>query len=212
MKNALKLIAGVLLVFVLCSGGWAQQYIKLNVKNRVQLEIPADWTISDSEHRKRVTEWVNELTGKNHGVLATLSVSSYPAPSRMFIWVSFMPLDPPISQAAVRKEIQTNRAGVINDISQMWTQESPAMWEALGKKGIREVGKASVTLEQLGNQTAMVIRYGRTSTANSAKTMPVAQYHIPLGSEKALITLSTIAGDANIAAAHNKIKTSISIR
>lgn len=212
MKNALKWIVGALSAFVLCSGGWAQQYTKLNVKNRVQLEIPADWTINDSEHRKRVTEWANELTGKNDGVLATLSVASYPAPSRMFIRVSFMPLDPPISQAEVRKEVQTNRAGVINDISQMWTQESPAMWEALGKKGIREVGKASVTLEQLGNQTAMVIRYGRTSTANSAETMQVAQYHIPLGAEKALITLSAIAGDSRIASAHDRIKSTISIR
>jgi hypothetical protein len=210
--NAVKWLGGTILALMLTSNCWGQQYTKLNVKNRVQLDVPADWTINDSEHRKRVTEWANELTGKNNIHIASLSLASYPAPSRMFIRVSFLPLDPPISQAELRQEIQASRAAVMNDLAQMWTQESPAMWEALGKKGIREVGKAAVNLETLGGQTAMVIRYGRTSTANSAETMQVAQYHIPLGAEKALITLSTIAGDSKIAAAHDRIKSTISIR
>ena len=32
----------------------AQTFTKLNVKGRVQIEIPDDWTINDAEHRKRV--------------------------------------------------------------------------------------------------------------------------------------------------------------
>lgn len=210
--NVVKWLSGAVLALMLTSNGWGQQYTKLNVKNRVQLDVPADWTINDSEQRKRVNEMASELTGKKIGHLASLSVASYPAPSRMFIRVSFLLLDPPISQAELRQEIQTNRAVVMNDLAQMWAQESPALWEALGKQGIREVGKANVNLETLGGQTAMVIRYGRTSTANLTETMQVAQYHIPLGTEKALITLSTIAGDLKIAAAHDRIKSTISIR
>ena len=129
--NAVKWLSGAVLALMLASNGWGQQYTKLNVKNRVQVDVPADWTINDSEHRKRVTEWANELTGQNSGVLASLSVASYPAPSRMFIRVSFIPMDPPLSQAEVRKEIQASRAAVMNDLAQMWAQESPAMWEAL---------------------------------------------------------------------------------
>ena len=210
--NEVKWFSGTVLALMLISNGWGQQYTKLNVENRVQLDVPADWTINDSEHRTRVTEWANELTGKKNIHIASLSLASYPAPSRMFIRISFLPLVPPISQAELRQEIQASRAAVINDLAQMWTQESFAMWESLRKKGIHEVGKATVNLETLGGHTAMVIRYGRTSTANSAETMQVAQYHVPLGAEKTLITLSTIAGDSKIAAAHDRIKSTISIR
>jgi hypothetical protein len=42
--------------------------------------------------------------------------------------------------------------------------------------------------------------------------MRVAQYHVPLGAEKALITLSYIEGDQQAIAAHNRLKNSIVIR
>src|SRR3546814_2974860 len=54
--------------------------------------------------------------------------------------------------------------------------------------------------------------YGRTSSVNSAETMRVAQYHVPLGAEKALITLSYIEGDQQAIAAHNRLTNSIVIR
>jgi hypothetical protein len=207
-----KWLLTTVFALTLTSTGWCQTYTKLNVKNRVQLEVPSDWAINDQEHRKRIADLASEMTGKNDGVMANLSVASYPAPSRMFIRVSFIPMDPPISQAEFLKEIKTNRAAVLREISTMWNQESPAMWAMLNKKNIYEVGKSSVTLETLGGQTAMVIRYSRTSTANSTETMQVAQHHIFLGAEKALITLSTIAGDAKIAAASDRVKSTMSIR
>jgi hypothetical protein len=210
--HSAKWLLTTVLALTLSSTGWCQAYTKLNVKNRVQLEVPSDWTINDSEHRKRIADMASELTGKNDGVLASLSVASYPAPSRMFIRVSFIPMDPPLSQAELRNEMKTNSAGIVREIATMWTQESPAMWAMLKKQNVHEVGKASVVLETLGGQNAMVIRYGRTSPGNSTETMQVAQYHIPMGSEKVLITLSTIAGDAKIAAASNRVKSTLSIR
>jgi len=42
--------------------------------------------------------------------------------------------------------------------------------------------------------------------------MRVTQYHVPLGAEKALITLSHIEGDQQAIAAHNRLKTSLVIR
>ena len=58
----------------------------------------------------------------------------------------------------------------------------------------------------------MIIRYARTSTNNPAETMKVAQYHMPLGSEKALVTLSYIDGDQQAMAAHNRLKGSFVVR
>jgi hypothetical protein len=57
------------------------------------------------------------------------------------------------------------------------------------------LGARAFAVEPLGGQLALIIRYARTSTANPAETMRVTQYHVPLGAEKALITLSYIEGD-----------------
>lgn len=187
-------------------------YTKLNVKGRVQLEIPDDWTINDAEHRKRVKDLGEKLTGIQTQYTASLSVQSFPIPSRMFVRVSFLKLEPPITQAEVRKEVQADRQQVIRDLADMWKEESPVMWAGLAKNGVKEVGRPSFAVEPLGGQTALVIRYGRTSTINPAETMKVAQYHIPLGTEKALITLSYIDGDQGAMAAHYRLKNSIVIR
>lgn len=187
-------------------------YIKLNIKDRVQLEIKDDWIINDAEHRKRVKEFSDKLTGIASQHTASLSVHSFPVPSRVFVRVSFLKLDPPISQADVRKEVQADRQQVIRDLAEMWKEESPVMWAALARNGIKEVGRATFGVEAVGGRTALVIRYGRTSSVNSAETMKVAQYHIPLGDEKALITLSYIDGDKDAIAAHDRLKTSIVIR
>lgn len=208
------LASSCMLVAVTIAPALAQSpgYTKLNVKSRVQLEIPDDWTISDAEHRKRIKEFAEKVTGIPTQHTASLSVQSFPAPSRMFVRVSFLKLDPPISQADVRKEVQTDRQHVIRDVADMWKEESPVMWAGLAKNGIKEVGRATFAVEALGGQTALVIRYGRTSTVNPAETMRVAQYHIPLGDEKALISLSYIDGDKDAMTAHDRLKTSIIIR
>ena len=213
-RRLLSAGTSALLVALACTLVSAQTvgYTKLNVKGRVQLEIPADWTISDAEQRKRVKEWGEKVTGIPTQHVASLSAQSYPAPSRMFVRVSFIPMEPPITQPALRQEVQANKQQVMKDMEESWREESPTMWAGLAKNGVKEVGRSSVAIEPFGGQIAMVIRYGRTSTANPAETMRVSQYHVPLGSEKALITLSYIDSDSQAIAAHNRIKTNLVIR
>lgn len=202
------LLSAVVLPVVAQTAG----YTKLNVKGRVQLEVPSDWTISDAEQRRRVKEFSEKLTGIAIDHVASLSVQSYPAPSRVFIRVSFIPMEPPITQADVRQEVQANRQQVLRDLADTWREESPAMWAGLAKSGVKEVGRPRFTVEPIGGQTALIISYGRTSTVNQAETMRVTQYHVPLGAEKALITLSYIESDPQATAAHNRLKSSIVIR
>lgn len=204
----LCLLSAVVLPVVAQTAG----YTKLNVKGRVQLEVPSDWTISDAEQRRRVKEFSEKLTGIAIDHVASLSVQSYPAPSRVFVRVSFIPMEPPITQADVRQEVQANRQGVLRDLADTWREESPAMWAGLAKNGVKEVGRPRFAVEPIGGQTALIISYGRTSTVNPAETMRVTQYHVPLGAEKALITLSYIEGDPQATAAHNRLKNSIVIR
>ena len=202
------LLTAVALPVVAQSAG----YTKLNVKGRVQLEVPGDWTISDAEQRKRVKELAEKVTGVVAEHVASLSVQSYPAPSRVFVRVSFIPMEPPITQADVRQEVQANKQQVLRDLAETWREESPTMWAGLAKNGVKEVGRPSFAVEPIGGQTALIISYGRTSTANPAETMRVTQYHVPLGADKALITLSYIESDPQAVAAHNRLKSSIVIR
>ena len=202
------LLTAVALPVVAQSAG----YTKLNVKGRVQLEVPGDWTISDAEQRKRVKEFGEKLIGIPTQHIASLAAQSYPTPSRTMVRVSFIPMEPPITQADVRQEVQANKQQVLKDLADTWREEAPMMWAGLAKNGVKEVGRASVAVEPLGGQLALIIRYARTSTANPAETMRVTQYHVPLGAEKALITLSYIEGDQKAMAAHNRLKSSIAIR
>ena len=187
-------------------------YTKLNVKGRVQLEIPSEWTINDAEQRRRIKEQGEKLIGISNIHTASLAAQSYPAPSRTMVRVSFIPMEPPINQADVRQEVQVNKQQVLKDLADTWREESPTMWAGLAKNGVKEVGRPRFAVEPIGGQTALIISYGRTSTANPAETMRVTQYHVPLGAEKALITLSHIEGDQQAIAAHNRLKSSIVIR
>jgi hypothetical protein len=202
------LLAAVALPVVAQTAG----YTKLNVKGRVQLEVPSDWAISDAEQRKRVKELGEKARRDSNSDTASLAAQSYPAPSRTMVRVSFIPMEPPLTQTDVRQEVQANKQQVLQDLADVWREESPTMWAGLAKNGVKEVGRPRFAVEPIGGQTALIISYGRTSTANPAETMRVTQYHVPLGAEKALITLSYIEGDPQATAAHNRLKSSIVIR
>jgi hypothetical protein len=216
MNNARAIFTALYLcllgAIVLPVAAQAASYTKLNVKGRVQIEIPSDWTISDAEQRKRVKELGEKLLGIPNQHTASLAAQSYPAPSRTMVRVSFIPMEPPITQVDVRQEVQANKRQVLNDLADTWREEAPTMWAGLAKNGVKEVGRPSFAVEPIGGQIAMIISYGRTSTANPAETMRVTQYHVPLGAEKVLITLSYIEGDPQATAAHNRLKNSIVIR
>lgn len=187
-------------------------YTKLNVKGRVQLEIPNDWTISDAEQRERVKELGEKLVGVPTQHTASLAAQSYPAPSRTMVRVSFIPMEPPITQADLRQEVQANKQRVLRDLADTWREESPTMWAGLAKNGVKEVGRPRFAVELIGGQIALIISYARTSTANPSEAIRVTQYHVPLGADKALITLSYIESDPQATAAHNRLKSSIVIR
>jgi hypothetical protein len=216
MRQARSLLA----FLCLCLLAWiafpaaAQQasYTKLNVKGRVQLEVPSTWTINDEEQRRRVKEMAEQAMGTPAIHMASLSVHSYPAPWRVLARVSFVPLEPPITQADLRAELKAGKEQVLQDVAEYWAEEAPAMWAAMAKHGMKEVGTPSFDVEPLGGKLALSIRYRRTSTTHPGKTMRVTQYHVVLGEEKALITLSYLDEDPGAIAAHNRLKKSIVIR
>jgi len=189
----------------------AQTYTKLNVKGHVQIEIPEDWTINDAEHRKRIKELGESMIGVQSQHMAALSAQSFPAPSKIFVRVSLINLDQPITISDLENEISKNRQGVIREFEEEWNRQAPNMWAALGKNGVTQVGRPVISIEALGGKTAIVIRYGRTSPFKGSEVVKVAQYHVILGKEKALITLSVVDDDQANWRVHDRLKKSISI-
>ncbi|CAM5788076.1 hypothetical protein [Rhizobacter fulvus] len=187
-------------------------YTRLNVRDRVLLEVPENWTIRDAEGRKSVTRLAEKITGVQDQHVASLSAQSSPSAARVSVRASFINLSPPISQSDAREDAKADRNQVVRDLDDLWKAESAPMWVGLAKMGSTEVGRAAAAVEMLGGQLAWVFRYARTSTINPAETMMVAQYHVPMGADKVLITLSYIDKDKAAMAAHDRLKSSIVIR
>lgn len=213
LRHSRRLLAVLAASFlVVLSNAHAQAFSKLNVKGRVQVEIPEDWVINDAEQRKKVRDTAMELMGTNTAHIAALSAASFPVPSRAFVRISFIPLPSPITQEDVRQEVKADRQQVLRDLADMWKESSPAMWTGLAKRGIKEVGAPTFAVEPLGGQTALVIRYARTSATDSNEAMSVAQYHVPLGAEKAIVTLSNIQGDRAAKAVVDRVRSTLQIK
>lgn len=208
----LLLVMGLVTITTFASAS-NKGYSKINVKGRVQVELPVGWSISDGEQRKRVAELGGALMEKPDVHVAALAAQSYPSPSRTMLRVSLIDLEPPLSQADVKDELQQRgRAVVVQELADWWSEESKAMWANMAKVGVSQVGSPKVGLEQVGGMLAMYISYGRTIPGNRAETMRVTQYHIPMGADKALITFSHIEGDAAAKAAADRIKSSLLVR
>jgi len=165
---------------------------RISVEGRVDLEIPKGWLVHNENQRHRVREVAQEITQVAGQYIAAFSASSNPQPSKIWIRVSFIPLDSPIQQATLRHLVTRARSELINGVSESWYVESKAMWQGLSKQGIKEVGKPTFDVEDIDGKIAFTIRYGRTSADRSSDTVRVTQYHVPLGTDKALITLSHI--------------------
>jgi hypothetical protein len=194
------------------SPGAPGEYLRINVKGRVQIDVPSDWTISGVDERIQVKDLAESMSGLTDGHVASFAAQSYPAPSKVFVRVAFIPMEPELTQGHVLEAIKLDRKQLLKEMEEAWLLEAPVMWEGLAKIGVTEVGQPSYGIERIGDHLGLSIRYSRTRPNGAAGTMQVTQYHIPLGSEKALITLSSIEGDSEAIVAHNRLKASITIR
>ena len=200
-----RLLASAMVLSVLA-------FSPINSASAVETHRPECFVAAPGTSTKTYDVKGERLTGVPSIHTASLAAQSYPAPSRTMVRVSFIPMEPPLTQADVRQEVLANKQQVLRDLADVWREESPTVWAGVAKDGVKEVGRPSFAVEPIGGQTALIISYGRTSTANPTETMRVTQYHVPLGAEKALITLSYIEGDQQAIASHNRLKNSIVIR
>lgn len=205
-------VLGFSFLMLLCHAASAQpaDYIRIEVKGKVQLELPEDWTVNGRAHREWVRDLSSKMTGDQNNHTASLSASSWPPPSKLFVRVSFIPMNPPITQAEFKA---LDAQAIVKESADAWQSEAPEMWSNFAKVGIKPVGVPSFKVEPIGGRTAMAIRYARTLNPKASPgVMLVEQYHVPMGAEKVLVTLSYIDGDPEAARQHARIKKGIQIR
>ena len=64
-----------------------------------------------------------------------------------------------------------------------------AVRKGMQKQGIQILGEEKVGIDTIGGLTAFTVTYRRTSAVGPSP-FTVTQYHVPVGKEKVLITLS----------------------
>jgi hypothetical protein len=203
VHQAFSIAAAALILFSVVSEAIAQdsQFRRINVGNRVSIEVPKHWHVRDLDERKNIsaaaevlTEGVGRKNEPQH--VTALSVVSRPEPVGAIIRVSFIPIDD-LSQAAVNREIEADRSGVLREIASVFKEDLDAIRNGMEKQGMRILGQEKVGVDTIGGLTAFTLTYRRTSAVGPSP-FTVTQYHVPVGKEKVLITLSYRESDERL--------------
>lgn len=190
-------------------------YQRLFVANRVSIEVPKHWQVLDIDQRRNIAAASDALGITLKGRppvahVAALAVNATPSPPGAIVRVSMIQTDP-LSQADLIDALANDRVGTISDLRRVFRQEMSGMSEQMQRQGLRMLGQEQVSISSIGGKTAIAVSYRRTSLSG-ASPFRVTQFHVSLGTEKALITLSFRESDQIIySQIIDYIKNSISI-
>lgn len=213
------------MVPVLLAGGWAaaddrSNYRRIDVGARASLEVPHHWHIRGLDARRDLAaagEAVLQSARPDEVVfVASLSAQS-PAPVGGIVRVSYIPTEEPeywLDQVGVVASVRDDRAGSIQALNDVFGQEMELAAEAMKKNaGFELLSHGPADIEKINGFYALTYTYRRTSTSGQDSAFRVTQYHIPLGAEKVLMTLSYRESDALLyGAILDKVKNSLEIR
>lgn len=218
IHHTFSITATFILSFTTVSEVIAQesQYRRISVGSRVTIEVPAHWHVRDLDERKNIsaagevlTEGMGKKNEPNH--VSALSVVSRPEPVGAIIRVSFIPIDD-LSQAALKEEIQADRSRVLKEIAGAFKEDMDALRKGMEKQGVQILGQEKVGIDTIGGLTAFMLTYRRTSAVGPSP-FTVTQYHVPVGKEKVLITLSYRESDGRLfGLILDKVKRSVTIK
>lgn len=168
------------------------QFTRVVVTGLLSVEIPRHWETKDAIARANVATLSEAITGKVQHV-ASLAVSSLPSPSGAIIRVSRISNDG-ITQSELRAAATSNPPQFLRDAAVDLQDQFAQMEAAIKKLGGDIIEKPQVSVATLDGRTAVVISYKRTDAGGSP--FYVQQFHVPLESTKALITVSHRERDA----------------
>lgn len=191
-------------------------YLQVLVANRVTIEIPKHWEGLSIDQRRNLAAASDAVDSKSStrrppGHVASLAVSATPSPPGAIIRVSMIPTEP-LTQSDLKQALSEDRAGTLAELRSVFRQEMAELAKQMQQQGLRMLGQEEVAIDSIGGQTAISVSYRRTSSRGPSP-FKVTQYHVPLGAEKALITLSFRESDAIVySQIIDYVKNSISIR
>ena len=174
---------------------YAQQpnYQRVVVAKRVALDIPVHWQVLDIDQRRNLAA-ASERFGKNNGApqqpahVAALAINATPHPPGAMVRVSVIPTES-LTQSDLTRALQSDHIGTMKELSSVFKKELSDMAVQMQKQGLRIIGQEKVGIENIGGKVAISVTYRRTPAIGDS-SFQVTQYHVPLGNEKIIITLS----------------------
>ena len=168
------------------------QYTTIDLTGRLTVTIPGHWFVRDAAGRQNVAAAANasiDPTGKRNEPIhfSSLSVLSSAEKPQVIFRVSFV--EEPGSQAQLQQDLAQGKAAAIRELAQVWKEESITLATTLERQGGRYLGDERFDFLEVGGRKAMLISYRRASLTGGAP-FRVNQYHIPMGTDKILITAS----------------------
>ncbi len=192
------------------------QFRRINVGGRVSIEVPAHWHVRDINERRNISaagEVLTEGAGRKNEInhVSALSVVSRPEPVGAIIRVSYIPIEE-LTQVSLLHEIQSDRAGVLREIAGAFREDIAAIKKGMEKQGMQILGQEKVGIDTIGGLTAFTVMY-RRSSAVGPSPFSVTQYHVPVGNEKILITMSYRESDGRLfGLILDRVKRSVTIK
>lgn len=166
-------------------------YRAVEVGGRVKITVPAHWRVRDLAERQNIAAAADAALSPSGSTdtmhVSALSVVSQPEPIRAIIRVSF--IQDTGSQADLIRQVKVNKAQVVADFRSSWETELEVTKTAMSKQGVQYLGQERFDTESVGGKMALVLSYKRSSVTGGSPFV-VSQYHIPLGNDKVLVTLS----------------------
>lgn len=209
-------VATALLVFGWAANAQESNYQRVLVANRVTIEIPKHWEGLSIDQRRNLAAAADAMgatssTRRPPGHVASLAVNATPSPPGAIIRVSMIPTEA-LTQSDLTRALSEDRAATLAELRSVFRQEMADLAAQMQKQGLRMLGEEQVTIVSIGGKTAISVSYRRTSPRGPSP-FRVTQYHVPLGNEKALITLSFRESDAIVySQIIDYVKSSILIR
>ena len=190
------------------------EYQRITVAGRLSITVPAHWHVRDELARRDIAAFADASADpKESGAapmhVASLSVVSPRQSPQVIVRASFV--DEPGSQEELNRDVALDKDRVVSELAAAWKKQAQALSAKPGIQGVRYLGDERFDVVAIGGKSAMVVSYRRSSVSGGSP-FRVFQYHVPMGSDTILITISLQeSASALLGPVLERVKSSIAI-
>ncbi|MBN8509897.1 MAG: hypothetical protein J0L57_14965 [Burkholderiales bacterium] len=214
MRTVWKTFIAATAFFLQAYAAESVQYRQLTVAGRLNITVPAHWHVRDANGRRNIAasaEAALDPQGKSAEAMHVSSLSVVSSVEKPQVILRVSVVDEPGSQEELLNELKRGKTAAIAELAEAWKQEVPRMQQATARQGGRYLGGERFDFVQLGGKTAMLVSYRRASLTGGAP-FRVNQYHLPMGQDKLLVTMSVQESAATLMTPIvDRIRNSISV-